>query len=248
MKQVRKILEHLTKDLRASQTPLDSQNIANGLFGLQNMTSKHRPVRKLLYCFSKVIEDSIESSNVAFWNNSRVFTAQAVGNSFYGLQGMSSSLRETRLVLHALTKKVIEMPTREQLQLLQNELRNRSLEGQVNISAYVLSGQNIGNAIWGFKNMAISVDGCSQEQEAVGDALAALSGKIKESTAMMDGQNFGNSFYALHAMDGNHPAIRGLLASLAHKLVTSNRAFSGLDIGKRRRNTAFLQTLIYFFL
>ena len=71
---------------------------------------------------------------------------------------------------------------------------------------------------------------------------------------MMDGQNFGNALYALHGMapesnddedrdddddinvtvtrDGNPTdAVRVVLSALAHKLVASNKTFSGLDIG-----------------
>jgi hypothetical protein len=66
---------------------------------------------------------------------------------------------------------------------------------------------------------------------------------------MMDGQNFGNALYALHGMapemndyedkdDGSTrdgtpvDAVKVVLSALAHKLVTSNKTFSGLDVGQ----------------
>ena len=72
---------------------------------------------------------------------------------------------------------------------------------------------------------------------------------------MMDGQNFGNALYALHGMapemndedkdddstrDGTPTdAVRVVLSALAHKLVASNKTFSGLDVGQ------FFEVLIY---
>lgn len=262
--------------------PLAAQNIANALFGLQNMTTKHQPVRSLLHALSTAIDHSLcvsttstntqplssssSSSSHPQWSHVNAFTAQSVGNSFYGLQGMSSEVLETRLVLRALTRKVREMPSLETLRAFmlasqeQNDLQKKDAEPphqQVNISNYILSGQNIGNALWGFKNMKIIPQSPSSssitsitnieienDDDDVEQALTALSVKIKESTAVMSGQNFGNAFYALHAMDCDSPAVKSVLSSLAHKLVASQKPFSGLDIGNN--NSIHIPILIYY--
>ena len=233
---MRRILDHLSADLTASEVPLDAQNMANGLFGLQNMTSKHSSVRKIMKALSSAILRSLPSQPLppldsdpeasGLRNGSKaeipsisssVFTGQAVGNSFYGLQGMSSEVPETRLLLRALCRQLREMPSLAQLRAW----RNQSLAA---LDDYLLSGQHIGNAFWGFKNMD------SRTAEVL-EALDLLALKTRESVAVMDGQNFANALYALHAMDGEKPAVRAALTALAHKLVATNRPFSGLDIG-----------------
>ena len=233
---MRRILDHLSADLTASEVPLDAQNMANGLFGLQNMTSKHSSVRKIMKALSSAILRSLPSQPLppldsdpeasGLRNSSRagipsisssVFTGQAVGNSFYGLQGMSSEVAETRLLLRALCRQLREMPSLAQLRAW----RNQSLAA---LDDYLLSGQHIGNAFWGFKNMD------SRTAEVL-EALDLLALKTRESVAVMDGQNFANALYALHAMDGEKPAVRAALTAMAHKLVATNRPFSGLDIG-----------------
>ena len=123
---VRRILSVLSDDLRQSSDNLDGKGIGSALFGMQNMTSKSPQVRELLRCLSEVIDRSNATLN-----------AQATGNAFYGLQGMSSDVEETRLVLLSLTKK----------------MRAASLRGRQ--SDYMLTGQNIGNALWGLRNMSI---------------------------------------------------------------------------------------------
>jgi hypothetical protein len=99
-------------------------------------------------------------------------TAQAVGNAFYGLQGMSSDRAEVRRVLRALTQKVKEMPVPHLQHLyphsaLQNNSRSSSSDnggdggdggvvsagewmksdGKIDFT-YMMTGQNIGNALW----------------------------------------------------------------------------------------------------
>eukprot|EP01036_Dinobryon_divergens_P029292 gene29292-38364_t len=238
---VRRIIGHLSTDLIVSrETHLDAQNIANGLFGLQNMTSKHSSVRKLVRALATAVVQSSHPPLTSPANISAyVFNAQAVGNAFYGLQGMSNHYKSTRCILSALTQKVISMPTLTQLKDWAT-VDDSSLGATMNAGQYILSGQNIGNALWGFKSM----DSKSVEVQS---ALSALSEKIRESTAMMDGQNFGNALYALHGMapemndedkdddstrDGTPTdAVRVVLSALAHKLVASNKTFSGLDVG-----------------
>ena len=223
---VRRILAVLSDDLLQSSDPLDGKGIGSALFGMQNMTSKSPQVRELLRCLSEVIDRSNATLN-----------AQATGNAFYGLQGMSSDAHETRQLLLSLTKKMRAAPVRDRRQ-----------------SDHVLTGQNIGNALWGLRNMSIPDlqetadetattaafrEGSCSVQLAVGEvvqdevvlAVEALTERIAESSAQMSGQNIGNAFYALHGMSSTHPAVRRLLAALALKLVASTGELSGLDVG-----------------
>ena len=162
-----------------------------------------------------------------------------------GLQGMSSEIPEVRQVLRALAAKVNEMPlapslgtryTEEnQIPSLDHEDRHMNREHldiddeehsrfKSSVVEYMLSGQNIGNALWGLRNT-------TSEHEEVREALAALSVKISQSNAELNGQNIGNALYSLHSMDGEAAEVRAVLGCLAHKIVVSKQPLSGLDIG-----------------
>jgi hypothetical protein len=142
---------------------------------------------------------------------------------------MSSESPAVRSVLGSLAKKVREMPKRKDSAA--SVITTDTPATGVTIiaragagSEYVLSGQHIGNALWGLRN-------CTSSHEEVRDALGALAEKISESSAELNGQNIGNALYSLHAMSDHVPEVRQVLAALAHKLVLSSGSLSGLDIG-----------------
>lgn len=149
---VRRILAVLSDDLRQSSDPLDGKGIGSALFGMQNMTSKSPQVRELLRCLSEVIDRSNATLN-----------AQATGNAFYGLQGMSSDATETRQLLLSLTKKIRVAPMRGRQQ-----------------SDHMLTGQNIGNALWGLRNMSIPDLQETDETAVVVAAAAATEASIRD--------------------------------------------------------------------
>jgi hypothetical protein len=149
-------------------------------------------------------------------------SAQAVGNAFYGLQGMSSESAAVRGILRSLARKVAAMPT-PHLSVIANANANAS-DSSADCYEYMLSGQHIGNALWGLRNATSS-------HEEVREALGVLSTKITQSRAIMNGQNVGMALYSLHAMDLRHSEVRGVMSALAHKLVVTTEPFSGLDIG-----------------
>ena len=159
---------------------------------------------------------------------------------------MSSEIPEVRLVLRALAAKVNEMPLapslgiryteeaqkRESLDYEERRMHTEPLDKndeehsrfKSSVVEYMLSGQNIGNALWGLRNT-------TSEYEEVREALAALSVKISQSNAELNGQNIGNALYSLHSMDGEAAEVRAVLGCLAHKIVVSKQPLSGLDIG-----------------
>jgi hypothetical protein len=155
---------------------------------------------------------------------------------------MSSEIPEVRQVLRALAAKVNEMPLAPSLGIRHSEEsdtahededrhiseKNKDDEEHSRFKStaveYMMSGQNIGNALWGLRNT-------TSEHEEVREALAALSVKISQSTAELNGQNIGNALYSLHSMDGEASEVRAVLGSLAHKIVLSKQPLSGLDIG-----------------
>ena len=54
---------------------------------------------------------------------------------------------------------------------------------------------------------------------------------MKASNVVMSGQNIASSLYALQGMNVEHDETRLILSALAHKLMTTSAAFTGLDIG-----------------
>lgn len=105
-----------------------------------------------------------------------------------------------------------------------NEQDNEDSRFRSSKVEYMMSGQNIGNALWGLRNT-------TSEYEEVREALAALAVKISQSNAELNGQNIGNALYSLHSMDGEAIEVRAVLNALAHKIVLSKQPLSGLDIG-----------------
>ena len=72
----REVLAQITVKMAQSTEPLNAQNIGNGLYGLQRMSSDVREVREVLAQMRKKMAQSTDPLN-----------AQAIGNSLYGLRG-----------------------------------------------------------------------------------------------------------------------------------------------------------------
>ena len=213
-------------------TALDSRNIGNALYGLRNLRSSRRVVLRVL----AALTDCIEASPAAL-------TAQGVGNAFYGLQGMSSDKPEVRRVLSVLADKVDKMagegptaparapaPAPAPVPTPTPTSASASASGNASVSlappdiSRFLSGQNIGNALWGLRNM-------TDAHPEVRQALRSLSVQIRASPHEMNGQNIANALYSFNSMTSEHSEVRETLAALAHKLALSQGELSGLDIG-----------------
>jgi hypothetical protein len=75
---------------------------------------------------------------------------QTVGNGLYGLQGMKNDCDEVRGLLNAIASKLEAMPYEPK-----DSLNKDSKQVTSSISnEYEMTGQNIGNALWGMKNMS----------------------------------------------------------------------------------------------
>lgn len=206
---VRKFLMTFANDLKQSilkgDVDMDSKAIASSLYGMQHMNSKYEEVQAMLDVICLGLQQS-----------SKFINAQAIGNGLYGLQSMSDDYIHVRQVLAALNEKIKNMP---------HPIENPVFEEQYEkYQEFYMSGQNIGNALWGLRNMTSS-------HSEVRQVLSSLAKKIRESNAIMNGQNIGNSLYALHAMDDSYDEVREILSSLAYKIVISDKQLSSLDIG-----------------
>lgn len=209
---------------------LESRHAALALYGLRNAKSSRKVVLDIL----DSLADCIDLSPYPF-------TAQGVGNALYGLQGMSSEKPEVRRLLGVIAAKIENMPC----------LGSKSAAGGANLSpdvdtdvvhdsqvdvahdsqmkvddnqGYELTGQNIGNALWGLRNM-------TDDHPEVCRALGAMAARIRASSYDLSGQNVANALYGLNSMSDSSIEVREVLAALAYKLLRSGSQLSGLDIG-----------------
>ena len=126
------------------------------------MTSKSKQIQELLSVLAHAIDISPHS-----------LSAQAVGNALYGLQGMSSEVPAVRMLLRVLAKKINAMPcpvlvdpnkpptpTPTPSSTSKNSKDNKH-RNHHNVNShspdsvseeYMLTGQHIGNALWGLRN------------------------------------------------------------------------------------------------
>ena len=196
-----RILHALTSDV-ASQigSPVDSQTLASALYGLQCMNAdSSTTVCRCLLAFARALDGSSTRIN-----------AQAVGNALYGLQSSTSESIEVQALLRALASKIATMPS----------VGDEDFDAE----EYELTGQNIGNALWGMRGM-------SPKNSDVRAMLKILALKIGQSTKMLNGQNIGNALYGLNGMTSDYAEVRAILRPLAFKVVKSTAPLTGLDIG-----------------
>ena len=163
------------------------------------MTSKCREVLTLL----DAIADAVDSGGSAV-----TLSGQAVGNAFYGLQGMDSDYVQVRRVLVALTRRMggstamLSQGGGYSYKYNFSDSGPRSEQVGAEDGSAVMNGQNIGtydirkvpsvsnaslcsgNALWGLRNM-------TSDPPEVRAALLVLSRKIRESRLEMNGQNIG---------------------------------------------------------
>ena len=137
---------------------------------------------------------------------------------------MNEEIRGENVNLNDRNKKRSNKSLYNEPRISKNEQDNEDSRFRSSKVEYMMSGQNIGNALWGLRNT-------TSEYEEVREALAALAVKISQSNAELNGQNIGNALYSLHSMDGEAIEVRAVLNALAHKIVLSKQPLSGLDIG-----------------
>ena len=137
---------------------------------------------------------------------------------------MNEEIRGENVNLNDRNKKRSGKSLYNEPRISKNEQDNEDSRFRSSKVEYMMSGQNIGNALWGLRNT-------TSEYEEVREALAALAVKISQSNAELNGQNIGNALYSLHSMDGEALEVRAVLNALAHKIVLSKQPLSGLDIG-----------------
>jgi hypothetical protein len=93
----------------------------------------------------------------------------------------------------------------------------KSCEGQ-------LSGQNVGNALYGLRNM-------SSDHPEVLRLLSVLASLQRSRDGKLSGQEVGNALYGLRNMSSDHPELLQLLSALIPLVKSCEGKLSGQNIG-----------------
>lgn len=233
--------------------PMKAQEIANGIYGLQSMNCEARPVREAMGALAAQLqmymdqidpEDMDESMTEEDFMNrgySKKYslTAQEVATSLYGLQNMTSSYRDTRTLLAALTPAVKHATTKFTSQSVGTALYGlqsmtasykevkeiiTALTAQIDMCQDPLNTQSISNALYGLKSM-------NAETAQVRGLLSVLARKISISNAALSSQAVGNCLYGLQSMGSEALEVRAMLSALVPKIKSCNEPLTAQAVG-----------------
>ena len=177
-------------------------------------------------------------------------SAKEIGMSLYGLKDFTSSSKEMKGLLRALTAKIRGSPTLLDGQAIGNclyglqnmcDAEGESVVRQLRavlverISASQtarLSAQHVGNALLGCKNI-----------DRAAELLQALNPLVESCTEPLNPQEMSNALYGLKSMSSSDKNVRQLLSILSLKLETYSGHFKAQDIsnaffGLQRMNSA----------
>jgi hypothetical protein len=228
---VRELVSAMAEKMAASPVEtcqMAGSNISGAIYGLQSMINDHTCVKELLMA----LRDKIAHSRDIY------FAGQDVSMIMYGLQGMSDDddvcvrqLMATIVEKINLQDNIQSSPTTPAQESSESNMsahitkptplskpsNNSSNSLQVYKTAMdMFSGQNIGNALYGFQNM-----GCSSVE--VRSMLACLARRIYSSDAKMSEQNIGNALYGLRNMTEECYEVRVVLHALTSRILASHR-------------------------
>lgn len=169
--------------------------------------------------------------------------AQAVGNSLYGLQGMSSDDPEVRSLVAALTTYLSQCRGAPRAQEIGNAVYGlqgmtgdheevrcllRVLAVYVDSSTDTLSSQAIGNALYGLQGM-------SCDYMEVRSLVQILATKIRCSRcdlkADLKGQHIGNALFGLQNMRSDHSPVLSLLAAITSLVTLLSHTMTSQNVG-----------------
>jgi len=179
--------------------------------------------------------------------------AQAIGNTLYGLQGMSSDAKEVLSLISVLSVKISQSKELLSAQQIGNALYGlqgmssdakevRSLISVLSVkiahSKACLSAQAIGNAVYGLQGM-------SSDANEVLSLISVLSVKISQSKELLSAQEIGNALYGLQGMSSNSKEMLGLISTLTVKLSQSKHLLSVQHLSFQEV-TSLYQSLVLF--
>jgi hypothetical protein len=220
--------------LKTEMRPKPS-NISMIIIGLQKNRLQTESSREFVSVLSSIVQKRTIS-----------FGSQAIGNSIYGLKGMSSDIPEVRVLVTALTAAVessIDVLSAQEtcnafygLQGMSSdhiEVRGLlcALLPKIKSCSEHFDSQDIGNTLYGLQGM-------SSEYPEVRDILRALLPKVKSCLKSFKSQEIANSLYGLQKMSSDYSEVRAIIGALTPRLrdcqdVMSNQEISNSFYGLR---------------
>lgn len=225
-----RIIEIMTeaaiKTLKNGYLPMPS-NISMMMIGLQNNSYATETSRK----FIPVLISLIKKRQMNFGR-------QAIGNSLYGMKGMTSDVTEVRTLLAQMGKEIIGIQEDLNPQEIGNALYGmqgmRSDNPEVVALLAAISpkiescknnffSQEIGNALYGLKKM-------SSDSPEVREILRVLLPIVDSCQQPFKAQEIGNALYGMQGMSSEYSEVRNIFSALATKVRNSPSLMSSSEI------------------
>lgn len=220
--------------LKTEMQPKPS-NVSMIMIGLQRNQLQSEISREFISVLSLIVK-----------KGTITYGSQAIGNSMYGLKGMSSDKPEVRVLVAALTAEVqnsFDVLSAQEMcnaiyglqEMSSDYVEVRNLLGallpKINSCSEQLDSQDIGNTLYGLQGM-------SSEYSEVRDILRALLPKVQTYQKMFKSQEIANSLYGLQKMSSDYSEVREIIGALTPILrdcrdVMSNQEISNSFYGLR---------------
>jgi hypothetical protein len=214
----RKYITFSKKDL----PHMRSNDIANALYGLQNMDSDHAEVRKILFVLTPLLKNCVDQ-----------FSTSALTNALYGMKRMRSDHSEVRTILSCLTPRlsVWKNPTAEDLGLglkglgsmscSHSEVREMAEAFVPNVERCqeIFSSKSIADAMSGLRCM-------SSDTAVVRDLLLVLVPQIQRCTDIFSAEDICRTLSSLRGMSSEYSEVLTLLLVTVLKVKNCEEDFS----------------------
>ena len=212
-----RLISVLSEQLTSCKEIFDGQAISNALYGLKGMSSDSYEIARILSAIAKTMKrcilnqnqgklDSRDNKSDTFGreifrgrdenSNSAVLgmrmTTQGIGSAFIGLQGMSSTNSDVKLILSSLASSI----------------------GMLTSSNTALDSQAVANILVGLRN-SFSI------HSEVREVLAALCKNLKRNPAVLRDikpRELSMALQGLQGMSSDHPQVDQLLQVLCDGL------------------------------
>ena len=208
--------------------PVDALAVSASMYALRYMTAEYPEGCTLLHLLAKNIKSSKEI----------VFGAQEIGNTLYGMQGMSTHKPEVREMLLALIPHIESF--RGQLLINHQSAAMYGLQNMSSDSPEVLGllkallpcmsapvaygSQHIGNVLYGLQGMRSD----SAEMKSL---LWAIIPKINGCEESLSEQELGNALYGFKSMSGDCKEVRLLLTAMKPLVFNCQEVLTAESIG-----------------
>jgi hypothetical protein len=208
--------------------PLDSQAVGNALYGMQSMSSEHKPVRELLAAIYSNITQQKNSPPLCM-------KAQEISNAIYGMQKMDATDSEVQDVLMLLHQQLVDckesvsgLAVGNIIFGLQSKTCDHkvirdilhTVSGRVQQLSEPLSIVSFGSALYGLHCMSSDVTEVREVLASLCDHLTPdiTSNSYGREVAGSHTRSIVNALYGMQCMDSEHLEVRRVLALLSARL------------------------------